>query len=109
MIDLLPSSSIRDIRLLIDTAKMFFYEENPLYDRDGENYPIVLTKKQFQKAFNQLKAESSILAGSLSQQFIKNVEIWGTVFMIAANITMISRTLYECLKESNFWSKLGMH
>ncbi len=98
MIDQLPSSSFRDIRLLIDTAKMFFYEENPLYDRDEENYPMVLTKKQFQKAFNQLKTESSILAGSLSQQFIKNVEKWGAVFMIAANITMISRTLYDYLK-----------
>ena len=95
MIDQLSDGSLRDIRLLIDTAKMFFYQENPLYDQDGENFPMVLTKKHFQNALNQIKAESSLLAGNVSQQLLKKLEKWGLVFGIASNICIVSRTLYE--------------
>lgn len=67
----------------------------PVYDQNDEEYPIILTKKHFQKALQQLQAESSILAGNLSQKFIKDLEKWGLIFNIIANITHFSKTLYD--------------
>lgn len=98
IIDQLPSCSLRDIRLLIDTAKMFYYEENPLYE---QNHAILLTKKHFQKALNQLQAESFILAGNLPQKFIKNLEKWGLIISIVGNLSLLFRTLHEFYNLSN--------
>lgn len=91
-IDQLPTCSLRDIRLLIDTAKMFYYEENPLYEQD---HAILLTKDHFKKAINQLQAESSIFAGDLSKKFVKNLEKWGLAIGIVANLSLFSKTLYD--------------
>jgi SpoVK/Ycf46/Vps4 family AAA+-type ATPase len=91
IINQLQNCSLRDIRLLIDTAKMFYYEENPSYNED---YPMFLTKKHFQLALAQIQTGSSMFKMNLSQQ-LKKLEPWALAFGIISNISVIAKTLYD--------------
>jgi len=88
----IQNCSLRDVRLIIDTAKMFYYAEIAL---QGDIFPIVLSKKHFQQALDQLKDESRLLQGSLLEQLCKKIESRGSIFSAAANLILILRILYE--------------
>lgn len=92
--------SLRDLQLLIDTAKMIYYAEHPtrqmLKDKGGygnfidtvDVNSVILTKKHFQQALDQLKAESLLTKESLfdSDKFTKKLQNWSTVLSMATSI-----------------------
>lgn len=86
MLGKISNGSLRDIQLIIDTAKMFYYAEQTLYEY---KFPIVLTKKHFQQALKQLKDESVILQETVSDIFNKRLRDWGVILSIAVNVTTL--------------------
>ncbi len=51
----LKQFSLRDVQLLIDTAKMFRYAQ---LEKGGEEWPLIVGKKHFELAIEQLEIES---------------------------------------------------
>jgi len=95
MIQQIQSSSLRDVQLIIDTAKMFYYAENT----SRQNMlPILLTRSHFQQALNQLQVESQVLQENFSDKFCKKLQPWGVVFAIAANICTLTRAPFDLYK-----------
>jgi SpoVK/Ycf46/Vps4 family AAA+-type ATPase len=101
IINRLASGSMRDIRLLIDSAKMFYYAENPKRNRNSE---IVLSKKHFQQALEQLNLESEILQENNQDKFFKQINNWGAVASLAINIIALASISKNAL--SNLQKKL---
>lgn len=75
--------SLRDIRLLIDTAKMFYFAKKTT---QTNQFPMILTKKHFQRALNQLATESTQLEESAFDKLQIPLRKWGMVFSVAVNI-----------------------
>lgn len=93
IIEEINNCSLRDVKLIIDTAKMFYYAN---YYVDVEEIhdcelPIILKKHHFQRALNQLRAESKVLEKSFIEKHLKQLEPWGAFFSMAANITSLMR------------------
>lgn len=99
IIDKMGDCSLRDLRLLVDTAKIIYYAEKcedgcleykNICDRSADIFKdtIALTKKHFQKALEQLKKESLLTKESLfdSEKFTKKLNNWSMVLSIAANV-----------------------
>jgi len=86
MLDQLQNSSLRDVQLIIDSAKIFSYGEKSGHITD---FPIILTRKHFQRAIDQLQTEVKVLEGSFSDKLCKTLQPWGVVFGIAANMCVL--------------------
>lgn len=104
IISQIHNGSLRDIQLLIDTAKMFYYAENSIYPFEKEyaymnEYPIALTRSHFQHAIDQLQKESKVLEGSLIEQLRKKLDYWGLIFSSAANISFLMTTFFNISKK----------
>lgn len=84
----LEKCSLRDIQLLVDTAKMFKYAES-----DGPNrFFISLERRHFEQAFNQLNSETingkkSIYETALP--ILKEVSFCLSLFLNATHLTYI--------------------
>lgn len=95
--------SLRDLQLLIDTTKIIYYAENfrdceleyrkshYISDHVFKN-TVVLTKKHFQQALDQLKVELLLTKESLfdSDKFTKKLQNWSTVLSMATNIISLA-------------------
>ena len=88
MIQKLQNGSLRDVQLIIDTAKMFYYAEKA---RSHYTFPIALTRSHFQQALDQLQAESQVLQEKFSDKLCKKLQPWGVVFAIATNACSLVR------------------
>lgn len=88
VIQQLNNGSLRDVQLIIDTAKMFYYAEN----LGCQTSRIVLTRMHFEQAIKQLQAESCVLQESTSDALHAQLQKWGVVFSVAANIAVLART-----------------
>lgn len=95
MIQQIQTGSLRDVQLIIDTAKMFSYAEGSTIDPY-----IILTKAHFQQALDQLQTESKVLQESFTNKLRKQLELWGIVFGIAANACVLTRASFELLYNS---------
>jgi hypothetical protein len=84
--------SLRDVRLIIDTAKMFYYAEKTL---EENNFPIVLTKKHFKQALKQLQTESEMLQKNMTDTFYKQLQPWGLILSVIVNISLLLKTSTE--------------
>ncbi len=99
IISQMSNCSLRDLQLLIDAAKIIYYSENPKdpcdmrYRASRISFEsrfvstILLTKKHFQQALDQLKAESSLTKESFfeSDKFSKKLQNWSAVLSIAVS------------------------
>lgn len=88
----LEKCSLRDIQLLVDTAKMFKYADN------GTNigFLILLEKKHFEQAFNQLNTETEDGKKSLYETalpVLKEVSFCLSLFLNATHLTYILSTV----------------
>ena len=97
MLHQLQNSSLRDVQLIIDSAKMFYYGEQSTYITD---FPIILTHTHFQRALDQLQTEAHVLEDSLSDKLCKKLQPWGVVVGIAANICVLIKASSDLLKIS---------
>ena len=97
IIQQVENCSLRDVKLIIDTAKMFKYAEKTTA---ATSFPIILAKTHFQRALDQLRAESQILQETFSDRFCKTLQPWGVVFAIAANGCVLLKTSYDFLKSN---------
>ncbi|HSC25226.1 MAG TPA: ATP-binding protein [Candidatus Babeliales bacterium] len=106
IIQQMEQQSLRDIRLFIDSAKIFYYAEQTI---SHSKLPIVLTKIHFQQALNQLQAESQALKESFSDQLCKKLQPWGVVFAIAVNIITLIKASHELTCKTKFLIKKYSH
>jgi hypothetical protein len=89
MMQQIQDCSLRDVQLIIDTAKMFYYaQESDFFTI----LPILLTKTHFQQALDQLDAESQVLQEKLLDRVCKKLEPWGTILSAVANIGVLITT-----------------
>jgi len=105
MLDQLQNSSLRDIQLIIDSAKIFSYDEQ---SASTTNFPIILTRKHFQRAIDQLQTEVKVLEGSFSDKLCKKLQPWGIVLGIAANVCVLIKTSTDLLSNEvirNYFTK----
>ena len=97
IIDQISDCSLRNIQLLIDTAKMFYCAENCMYEEFpyiGE-IPIVLTSSDFEQALDQLQKESEVLEKGVVGRFSKKLKPWESILSAVANICVLTRTCVE--------------
>lgn len=97
MLQQLQNDSLRDVQLIIDSAKMFYYGEQ---SSCINNFPIVLTRIHFQCALDQLQTEAHVLKDNFSDKLCKKLQPWGVVFGIAANICVLIKASSELLQIS---------
>jgi SpoVK/Ycf46/Vps4 family AAA+-type ATPase len=97
MLHQLQNNSLRDVQLIIDSAKMFYYGEKSTYITD---FPIILTHTHFQRALDQLQTEAHVLKDSFSDNLCKKLQPWGVVFGIAANLCVLIKASSDLLKIS---------
>lgn len=100
IINYLHTGSLRDIQLIIDTAKMFYCAENSSYCLNCEwayfnELPIVLNSSHFQHALDQLQKESTALEGKFIDQLHKKLEYWGPMISAIANLCVFIRTPFD--------------
>jgi len=93
MLQQIQNCSLRDIQLIIDSAKMFYYAEQSYYTND---FPIILTRTHFQCALNQLQAESQILQEKTTNKIYEKIKKWGIPLAIALNVLVF-------IKETTFF------
>ena len=94
MLDQLQNSSLRDVQLIIDSAKIFYYSEQSACTTD---FPVILTCNHFQQALDQLRTEAHILEDSFSEKLCKKLQPWGVVFGIAVNICVLIKASTDLL------------
>lgn len=95
MLQQIQNCSLRDVQLIIDSAKMFYYSEQFTVKTE---FPIVLTRTHFQQALNQLKTESHVLETGAAEKLYEKIKKWGVPLAVAVNILIF-------IKESNFLLK----
>ena len=88
----IQNCSLRDVQLIIDSAKMFYYSEQCTVITKS---PIVLTRTHFQRALNQLQDESQVLQENVTKKIYEKIKKWGVPLSVAVNILIF-------IKESNF-------
>ena len=105
--DQMNDGSLRDLQSLIDTAKILYYGEyfkryDPEYQHDDFDRRVILTKKHFQKALGQRKAEYLLTKESLfdSELFSKRLQNWSTVLYMTLNIIGLVRLCHDFLSGS---------
>jgi len=81
--------SLRDVRLIVDTAKMFYYAEKSVF---SNQFPIHLTKNHFQQALDQLQAESFVLQEKFLDRLCTKLEPWGPIFSAVSSISIVITT-----------------
>jgi len=88
----LEKCSLRDIQLLVDTAKMFKYAESTAHNR----FFISLERRHFEQAFNQLNSETQNGKKSLYETalpVLKEVSFCLSLFLNATHLTyLLTRT-----------------
>jgi len=90
VIEQIDNCSLRDVKLIIDTAKIFYYANCYIEDKDCD-YPIILKKAHFRKALQQLRDESKVLEKSFVERYRKQIEPWGVLFSLVASIASLIR------------------
>ena len=88
VIEQIHNCSLRDVKLIIDAAKIFYYATCYIQDKDYD-YPLVLKKIHFQKALEQLKSESKVLEKGFAEKYRKQLEPWGILFSLITNIASL--------------------
>ena len=94
MLQQIQSCSLRDVQLIIDSAKMFYYAEQPVY---AIEFPIVLTRAHFQQALNQLQAESLVLETGTTEKIYEKIKKCGVMLSAAVNIAILIRASTDFL------------
>ena len=82
---------------------MFYYADYyiDVEEIDDPEFPIVLKKRHFQRALKQLQAESKVLEKSFIEKCQKQLEPWGSLFCMAANIASLLRFSLDLFGSSN--------
>lgn len=83
MLQQIENCSLRDVQLIIDSAKMFYYAEQCTIKTES---PIVLTCTHFKRALDQLQAESQVLQESFAEKIYEKIKKWGIPLSAAVNI-----------------------
>lgn len=83
--------SLRDIQLIIDTAKMYRYAAGGM----GNQSRITLDRRHFEQAVKKLEQESHENKESLLERIYPRLEKWSLVISVTANIMSISRMVGE--------------
>ncbi len=92
MLQQIQNCSLRDVQLIIDSAKIFYYSEQFTIRTE---FPIVLTRTHFEQALDQLQVESQVLQENVIEKIYEKIKKWGIPLSVAVNILIF-------IKESNF-------
>ncbi len=92
MLQHIQNCSLRDVQLIIDSAKMFYYSGQ---DSVKTEVPIVLTRTHFQQALNQLHDEAEVLQENMTEKIYEKIKKWGVPLSVAVNVLIF-------IKESKF-------
>lgn len=96
MLEKIRNCSLRDVQLIIDTAKMFYYAKKAMHEN---NFPFILTRKHFEQALKQLQSESQILEENHIDRLYKKLRPWGLIFSVAVNITTLAKASADLYKK----------
>ncbi len=88
MLDQLHETSLRDVQLLIDTAKMFTYVDE---GQCTDNGCVVLKREHFDQAIKQLKKESAVLKRSIFETIGPKIKNIGILLAIAVNSGVLAQ------------------
>lgn len=94
MVQQIHNCSLRDIKLIIDSAKIFYYAEQSI---STIKLPIILTQSHFQQALDQLQTESQILEESIIDKFYKKTKKYGVILSAAVNTAILIRAAKDLL------------
>ena len=97
MLQQIQDCSLRDVQLIIDSAKMFNYAQQSI---EAIQLPIVLTCANFQQALDQLQAESQVLQESILERFYQKINKWGVVLSAAANVVTLIKAANSLLNKT---------
>lgn len=86
MLQQIENCSLRDMQLIIDSAKMFYYSEQLNIITE---FPIVLTRIHFRRALDQLQAESEVLQQNLTEKLYDKIKKYGIVLSAAVNVVVL--------------------
>ena len=98
MLQQIQNCSLRDVQLIIDSAKMFYYAEQSTCTT---KFPIILTRSHFQRALNQLQAESLVLETGTAKKFYDRIKKWGIPIAVAVNIFILIKESTMCFTHPN--------
>jgi len=89
LLDTLQDQALRDVQLLIDTAKMCKYIEQPTA------MPLLLERKHFEQALAQLKGEGLMLQESWTVRWLPKLKNAGVVLSLAVNVGVLTRMMHD--------------
>ncbi len=92
ILDRLPDSSLRDIQLLLDGAKMFKYAEGSTIYADET---VVLEKRHFDQAAAQLRTESLVLQEGWRTKIIPVLKNTALALSVVINIGVITKMAHN--------------
>jgi len=98
MLQEIQNCSLRDIQLIIDSAKMFYYSEQLTIKTE---LPIILTRNHFQRALNQLQDESQVLQENVTEKIYEKIKKWGVPLSVAVNIFILIKESTLCCTHPN--------
>ncbi len=98
MLQQIENCSLRDVQLIIDSAKMFYYAEQPTI---ATELPIVLTSTHFKQALSQLQSESQALQENVTEKVYEKIKKWGAPLSVAVNILIFIRESDFLFKNSH--------
>ncbi|HRN77905.1 MAG TPA: ATP-binding protein [Candidatus Dependentiae bacterium] len=81
--------SLRDVQLLVDTAKMFKYAEIGF----SYNYHVTLSRIHFDLALMQLRSETENFSESFADKIYPTVKKWGLFVSVALNCIALAKIM----------------
>lgn len=94
MLQQIENCSLRDVQLIIDSAKMFYYSKECIIKTE---FPIILTRTHFQQALNQLQDESQVLQESVMERMYEKIKKWGIPLSVALNVLIFIKESKQML------------
>lgn len=90
IISKMPNASVRDLNLLLDTAKMFKHAE-----KDFRPGPLRLDRKHFENAVNQLLREDKMCEKQFIDKIYPELKKWGLLLSVSVNAYVLSRDIWK--------------
>lgn len=92
--------SLRDVQLLVDTAKMFKYAESGFLYR----YHITLERTHFKQALEQLHSETKTYNESFSDKLYPIIKKWSLFVSVTINCIVLSKMIFKAATGAQFYA-----
>lgn len=94
MLQQIQNCSLRDVQLIIDSAKIFYYAEQSI---NTVEFPIVLTYTHFQQALDQLQTESQVLQKGIAKKLYGKIKKCSVILSAGVNMAILIKAATDLL------------